>query len=282
MAQRFTPAQEKAIRDLLSSPERVQSLGFAQPRPLYLVDVCKALELPPVPYHRYLSQDCWTGGGAVLRWLCSSPTGKNWRRGDVDLFFPSLEALKRTLYRLLSDGHCLYGVQTLRGFAKELPLPDGSGVWRVPSASDQVSSFSWLTPELVRRTGLKSFQLRSPEAMPVDIIALLMKPTPQEVASSFDLTICGFVADDQRLYSSPMSWSDLLENRIRFQRMSAVRLDARLGAPRETRGLNLDAIVRLCKYAARGFRPGFRTLLDLPYYAGVRIKNELRNRRRRV
>lgn len=282
MAPRFTPAQEKAIRDLLSSPESAQSLGFAQPRPLYLVDVRKVLELPPVPYHRYLSQDCWIGAGAVLRWLCSSPAGKNWRPGDVDLYFPSLEALKRMLCRLLSDGHRMYGVRTLRRYAMELPLPGGSGVWRVPSASDQVSSFSWLTPELIRRTGLMCFQLRSPDATPVEIIALLMKATPQEIASSFDLTICGFVADHQCLFSSPLSWSDLLENRIRFQHMRAVRLDSRLGTPRETRGLNLDAIMRLCKYAARGFRPSVMTLLHLPIDAGARIKNELRNRRGRV
>lgn len=282
MAPRFTPAQEKAIRDLLSSPEHAQGPDFAQPRPLYLVDVRKALELPPVPYHRYLSQDCWIGAGGVLRWLCSSPTGKNWRPGDVDLYFPSLEALKRMLCRLLSDGHRMHGVQTLRGFVKELPLLEGSGVGRVLSASDQVSSFSWLTPELVRCTGLTCFQLRSPDAIRVDIIALLMKATPQEVAYSADLTICGFVADEQRLFSAPLSWGDLVENRIRFQHMRAVRLDSRVGAPRETRGLNLDAILRLCKYAARGFRPPVRTLFDLPYDAVARIKNELRNRRRRV
>lgn len=247
MAPRFSPHEKHLIRQIIQTPQRGDQGTQARTHRLRIADVQRVLELPEIPNASLLSQRCWMAGGSILRWLCGEFNNKRKTEGDFDFFFPSMEALKQTEQMMLANG---YEFRRHIGFDPDKrPTFKGALHKMFTRSARQDKENIFLGKEGDR--GSVALEFSSPEGDIIQLITLHTRPTPAEIISLSDFSICQFVMDDRYLYASSTAWSDLLNSRLRV---------LYIPYPRGTRR-------RTIKYMRHGFRPYPSTLLKV-YSAG--------------
>ena len=207
--------------------------------------VCRGLNLPPIPYSRFLGADCWLAGGSVLRWLCGEESEVPATKGDFDFFFPSVEALNATARAMLAEGFQLRGyrafARTIREYLRGA-LIEGTG----SEICDESGNLAPLTPELVKRLRLSYLELCSPQGDRVQLVAFF-QPTPLATIRRFDLSVCQLIVDAEHLRFGPWTRSDLMCNR---DHVVEIRWP-------------VATFQRVFRYARRGFRPNPTTVFKV-------------------
>jgi hypothetical protein len=200
-----------------------------------------ALGLPDLPHARFLGDGCWLVGGSLLRWLCGEIGPAN-NPGDFDLFFESRAALERTAVRLLRAGYV-----PERFSVKGSPWDK----WRnriynpVPDLSvlPEQEALAYLHA-LATRPGLVAVDFRAPNGDLIQLAGVSSRASAQEIIALADYTVCQMVMDGRDLHVGRNTWADLMEGRLRANRL----------------GYPPIAMRRLVKYWKRGFRPDASTV----------------------
>jgi hypothetical protein len=246
MTSKFTTRAKDAVRQL--APEAGDSNGYPGYSRFPVAEVCRALNLPEMPHARFLNEQSWMIGGAVLRWLSGESSGRRAGGGvgDFDFAFPSLEALRRTQQAMTDQG---YVFSRHVAFDPDRRLTRGQVVRKVFTGVSPDAGKVQLIKEGER--GSVAVELISPEGDLIQLITLYIKPSPVVVISECDFSICQFALDGPYLYAGPSALHDLLNYQLR------------LGYVRHPP----TTLRRIIKYMRRGFRPDARTVLTVS--AGV-------------
>lgn len=239
MTQPLGAAQAERLRSLVSPdargrvPETSMRLPAAQVR--------DALGLPDLPHARFLGNGCWLVGGSLLRWLCGQ-IGPEKNPGDFDLFFESRAALERTAVALLRAGY------VPRRFSQKgtpwdkwrnriyNPIPDLSGL-------PEAEALAYLHA-LATRPGLVAVDFHAPNGDLIQLAGVSSRASAEEIIALADYTVCQMVMDGTHLHVGRNTWADLMEGRLRANKLGYPPIAAR----------------RLVKYWKRGFRPDPATL----------------------
>lgn len=260
MASKFTTREKIAVRQLVPIPEAGDSNGHAGCRRFPVAEVRRALNLPEMPHAKFLNEQSWVVGGAVLRWLSGEWNGSRPGGGDFDFVFPSLEALRRTRQAMTDQG---YVFSRHVAFDPDRRLSVGQVARKI---------FTGVGPDALKfrlikegERGSVAVELVSPEGDLIQLVTLYLKSSPVAVISEIDFSICQFALDGQYLYVGPSAWDDLLNRRLRV---------AYVRHPPAT-------FRRTFKYMRRGFRPYIRTVFAVSVLALRWFKDYFREARRR-
>ncbi len=258
----FTNEQEQIVRELINLPGDGRKEAKSHNLSLPIPDVARALNLPPLPHSDLLGSQSWIAGGTVLRWLCGTLNGWKANRPDIDFYFPSIEALNHTACAMLEEGYSferLYCWQ-LRATShdankaqqsRELAIDDVRRTtlldwlrnlrnWRNDDrSSEQRIEFEPLTIEAVEQKRVVAVEFQAPLGDILQLVTVVFRPTPKDLFSTFDFSICQFAVDDRFLYFGEYAWNDLFRNRFRL---------GHINYPPAT-------LWRLIKYVRRGFYP---------------------------
>jgi hypothetical protein len=214
----------------------------------------RQLSLPPLPEHEQLRPGCWIAGGHVVRWLRDEFTGG---RGDVDVFFSSLESVQQSL-RTMMDGHCEFlgfsswaericfrcGVRVkgkaIFGWMRTVRthLCGACSALTVPGTQPRFEDIVSLTPELVKRSKLVATELRSPDGRKIQLISGHLHPSAERLLLSIDLSICQVAVDATTFYYSQSGLYDLAHDQVAVGHVNYPVITLR----------------RLLRYRRRGFR----------------------------
>ena len=194
MASRFTETQRRAIQDLLGLPSRLTADAVPAKLSIPIKDVRRALGLAEPPHCSLLAEDRWLAGGSVLRWLAGGLGKGSLHPGDVDLFFPSADALNETARSLIAAG---YTFRCFRSFQVICQLCGGPGELVEPGGKDRAARIRCpscgefggadahtltagrllrLTPELISRSGMLALEILSPQGEMFHLSALGIRP----------------------------------------------------------------------------------------------------------
>lgn len=257
----FSAEQTRAIQELVGLPPRLSKGSTPAETSVPIDEVRRVLDLPQPRYRELLAADRWLVGGSPMRWLARGlGKGEN-RRGDYDLFFPSIDAFNRTARRLFAldfTFRCFWTMRTMCQLCGRpgqlvrfdtvddlnLPLPrvrcrvcgEFGGFDASSLTPDRLLR---VTPEMIATRQVRALELLSPSRDIFHLNAASIRPTPHEMLDLSDWSQCQFAIDDQNLYFAPYAWTDLLRGRLRLLR------DA---TPNAT-------FQRLRRYMALGFRP---------------------------
>jgi len=242
---RFTLSQQTAIKKMLNVPAPSTRFRTEYDR-LAISELERVLQLPPMPYRRFLGSDSWLMGGSVLKWLSGLPLDT--LPGDFDFFFSSLDALNRTAKALIQDGATVRGyrafAQNIREYLRmEINSDRNSEIW------DAAGNLVDLNQDLVTRLRLVYLELLSPNAHILQLVASCEHPNATNAVKSSDFTICQLVLDGEYLHFGSYTWNDIFRKRIRC----------------ENNRWPESSFRRLFRYGRRGFRPYASTALSLSF-----------------
>ncbi len=238
MAMKFPDHGAEDLRQLVGLPPRLDRRARAGKDRVRIDALCRVLDLPDPCYRELLAADRWLGGGAVMRWLARGIGRSEIESADYDYFFPSAEAVNRSLEELLAAGYvfrCFRSLQVLCplcGGPGELVGADGPlapllivAPIRCPDCGqfdpDDLDGFRAdrllrLRPEHLGGDRVRAVELLSPRGDTIHLTTMTIRPTPGEVLASADFSMIQFMLDDEALYFGPYAWTDLLHRRLRL------------------------------------------------------------------
>lgn len=239
---RFSRDQIERIQFLTRSASQVAHSENPQCRKLPIGDVQEALRLPKMPYSNFLSDQCWLAGGSVLRWLCGEMNEDSLKDWDFDFFFPSRKALIRTAKQLFASGY-RFSRYSIKGTAWQILTKRLWPTIPVYQNWGEGEGFQFFC-EIVERRNIVALDIFSPEGDLLQLSGVVYRPNPESLNANSDFTICQFAMDDRYLYAGEHAWDDLINNRLRVERI----------------GYPLVTLARLNRFRKRGFRPDARTI----------------------
>jgi hypothetical protein len=272
MESRFTEPQRRAIQELVGLPPKLSPDAASTRRSVTIREVREALGLPEPSHMEMVTDDSWLMGGAPMRWICGERLGDG--GGDIDLFFPSAEALNRAGRALLAQGctfrcfrawkimcqRCGRPGQVVRNEKGARPEPSYFPSIRCEVCGElgpedyartTAENLLPLTPELITGSGMLAAELATPSGQIIHLSAIVLKPTPQDFIAGVDFSVVQFLLTRDELHFGPYSWTDLLTDRCRVTCFTHPTHN----------------YYRMRKYAAAGFQP----------YGSTRLRVTLRH-----
>jgi hypothetical protein len=232
--------------------DRAGAAGGTGIQRLSISDVRSALNLPDLPYAKWLSSECWLAGGILTRWLSGEMPERHPADGDFDFYFPSQKALRETASEMLKSGYVYRRDLTRRRtFGDLVRWKMGRSLEELPhQGAAEMPSIA--ARQMSNSKNLLGVEFSSPEGDCIQLVTFVTEAgaepaSPFELIADFDFSICQFAMDDRYLYAGPCAWGDLMRKQLRVER---------IGYPPVT-------MWRAYKYLKRGFRPYFKTALKI-------------------
>jgi hypothetical protein len=194
--------------------------------------------------YSFVSEECWLGGGTLIRLLSGQGKMGDERSYDRDYFFPTRQAMEIVFEKMIQKH---YTIKSFNFFkrklirrasitADDLDLPSDVPINIIKNSKVQ---------EILHRQDLVTVELLSPKGIRYQLIAGYTGKDPVEIINKSDFTICQLAIDREYIYSGTKTWNDLSARRLQH---TGTRIQ-------------IFTSWRVFKFMKMGYRPTPQTLL---------------------